>query len=196
MQALAAGAKYQRLDSKHYIMTFSPGPKNYWTLKKKDGSEHTWAEVASSALASSASFKDEMVAVLLSADGSQQHEDSDLEEDSASRLLTRLGLSKEDDALDNDAKVQQLTMWRMKRLLTRMGFGYQAFVREAVKTIESRIGWTISACSWYFAWLHTPQCKDWLLWMDESFIYVGEGRPGGILPPGASATSTDKGDFR
>jgi len=100
--------------------------------------------------------------------------------------ILRFTDSREDEQDKQDQT--NYVLRRLKTLLHRLGFEWKQIVRECIKsvTFPVQIRWTLFFGCWYFRFLTQPLTDCFLYFMDESFIYEGEGDPGSMVEPGAA----------
>ena len=99
------------------------------------------------------------------------------------RLLDVLRFTdSNEDEQDKQAQTNYV-LRRLKTLLHRLGFEWKQIIRECIKsvTLPVQIHWTLFFGCWYFRFLTQPRTDCFLYWMDESFIYEGEGDPGSMV---------------
>lgn len=139
-----------------------------------------------------ADFKDEVISRLLSI---RTNKVSD-----GKRLFELLGIGEVDAELDEAAAGHAKVLAHVKRLLEHMGFGWKPILRESVRSISLKLPWTIKFAKWYLEYTTEPQTDTFLYWLDESFIYEGEGESGTIVEPAlardGSVVMEELGTFR
>ena len=87
--------------------------------------------------------------------------------------------------------------WRLKRVLTKLGFSCEDLAREALAAITGKADWNVKFCLRYCHFLKNPaeHMKEFWCMMDESFFYKGEGTSKGIVLDG-EAELNELGSFR
>ncbi len=75
-----------------------------------------------------------------------------------------------------DPVLRKLT-WRLKRVLSKLGFNCEKIIRESLKSIVGKVSWTTKFCLKCYDLLAEPESHigEHHVWLDEFFFYTGEG---------------------
>ena len=89
------------------------------------------------------------------------------------------------------------TTWRLKHILSKLGFSCEKILRESLKSIVGKVSWTTKFCIKYFDFLTEPadHMGEYLVWLDESFFYAGEGEKQSLATK-KDAHFAEKGDYK
>ena len=147
--------------------------------RRDEGKSTRMADLADIALESEA-FRESVNAALVSRESIVTHE--------SERLLDMLRFTDGGQDEKETEERRNHVLRRLKSLLQRLGFEWKQIVRECIKTVTNsdQIHWALRFGRWYFKFLTEPRTDCFLYWMDESFIYEGEGVPGSMVEPAAA----------
>jgi hypothetical protein len=105
--------------------------------------------------------------------------------DKSERLLDVLRFTDSNEDEQDKQEQKNYVLRRLKTLLHRLGFEWKQIIRERDPSGPDPLDIVFFWC-WYFRFLTQPRTDCFLYWMDESFIYEGEGDPGSMVEPGAA----------